>query len=366
MQALRRQTASFHTPDERWLAVTRRNADADGVFFYSVSTTGVYCRPSCGARLPRREHVAFHDSADAAEKAGFRACRRCRPRDRSLSDRHAAAIAAACRTIERHEGERMNSTELARSAKMSRFHFDRVFKRETGLTPTAYAAAVRARRVRAALARTSTVTDAIYEAGYSSSSRFYEKSHTLLGVKPAVIRAGGKGMTIRFAVGECSLGSILVAETSKGICAVFLGDDPDRLARELQDRFPKANFAPADAPFAARVAQVIAFVEEPRLGLRLPLDIRGTAFQQRVWDALTRVPAGTSATYAEIAHAIGAPRAVRAVAQACAANPVAVAIPCHRIVRTDGRLSGYRWGVERKQALRDREGSSLLAPGSRL
>jgi len=253
----------------------------------------------------------------------------------------------------------MNSTSLARAAQMSRFHFDRMFKRETGLTPTAYAAAVRARRVRAALGRSSTVTDAFYEAGYSSSGRFYEKSNVVLGMTPAVVRAGGKGMTIRFAVAECSLGSILVAETDKGICAVYLGDDPDRLARDLQDRYKNANFAPADKSFATRVAQVIAFVEAPRLGLRLPLDIRGTAFQQRVWDALTRVPAGTVATYAEIAQTIGAPRAVRAVAQACAANPVAVAIPCHRIVRTDGALSGYRWGVERKKALLEREGSGL-------
>lgn len=358
MQATVKRASPFDTSDARWLAVTRRDAAADAAFVYSVSTTGVYCRPSCGSRLPHREHVAFHDSADAAEKAGFRACRRCRPRDRSLSDRHATAIAAACRTIERHEGERMNSTELAQAAGMSRFHFDRIFKRATGLTPAAYARAVRAKRVRAALARTTTVTDAFYEAGYSSSGRFYEKSNAVLGMKPAAVRAGGKGMTIRFAVGECSLGSILVAETDKGICAVFLGDDPDRLARELQDRFPKATFGPADQPFAARVAQVIAFVEEPRRGLHLPLDIRGTAFQQRVWDALTRVPSGTSATYADIAQTIGAPRAVRAVAQACAANLVAVAIPCHRIVRTDGALSGYRWGVERKAALLAREAAA--------
>jgi AraC family transcriptional regulator of adaptative response/methylated-DNA-[protein]-cysteine methyltransferase len=362
MQASTLEPELFTTPDERWTAVTARDRAAAGAFVYSVSTTGVYCRPSCGARLPRREHVAFHDSPDAAEREGFRPCRRCRPRERSLASTHAAAIAAACRSIEEHDGERVDAGRLAAAAGMSRFHFDRVFKRETGVTPASYAAAIRARRVRAALSREATVTDAIYAAGYNSSGRFYETSNEVLGMTPTAARAGGKGLLIRFAVGECSLGSILVAESARGICSILLGDDPDQLARDLQDRFPHAVLAPGEPSFATRIAQVIAFVEAPRLGWQLPLDIRGTAFQQRVWDALRRVPAGSSSTYADIAKAVGAPHAVRAVANACAANPLAVAIPCHRIVRTDGALSGYRWGVERKRTLLERE----KAQGSRL
>ncbi|SRR5579883_351897 len=344
----------FASDQERWAAVTRRDAAADGAFYYSVSTTGVYCRPSCAARLARREHVRFHRTREAAEKAGFRPCKRCRPDEPPQAERQAAAIAKACRLIE-HAGELPALDELAAAAGMSRFYFHRVFKSITGLTPKAYAAARRAQRVRSELGSGSRVTDAIYEAGYQSSSRFYEASSKLLGMKPGQFRAGGAGARIRFAVGQCSLGAILVAASERGICAILLGDDAGALTRDLQDRFPQAELIAGDAGFERWMAQVVGFVEAPRLGLDLPLDIRGTAFQQRVWRALTEVPPGATASYAEIARKLGVPKAVRAVAQACAANQLAVAIPCHRVVRTDGALSGYRWGVERKRALLDRE-----------
>jgi AraC family transcriptional regulator, regulatory protein of adaptative response / methylated-DNA-[protein]-cysteine methyltransferase len=344
----------FLTDRDRWLAVTRRDPSADGVFYYSVQTTGVYCRPSCAARMPRRDNVRFYATCAEAEKAGFRPCKRCRPTEASFGERQAAIVAKACREIENAE-ENPSLDDLAASAGMSRFHFHRVFRAVTGLTPKAYAAAHRAKRVRSELARQGTVTDAIYRAGFSSSGRFYADSTKMLGMTPRGFRAGGSGASIRFAVGQCSLGSILVAASEKGICAIFLGEDPEALARELQQGFPNANLIGADADFEDWVSQVVGLIETPSRGLDLPLDVQGTAFQRRVWQALSEIPVGTTTSYAEIAKKTGAPQAVRAVAQACAANPLAVAIPCHRVVRTDGALSGYRWGVERKRALLDRE-----------
>jgi AraC family transcriptional regulator of adaptative response/methylated-DNA-[protein]-cysteine methyltransferase len=356
MRAERTKTA-FTTDEARWEAVKRRDRAADGVFYYSVRTTGVYCRPSCGARLPRRENVAFHQNPAAAEKAGFRPCKRCRPTEAALAERQAAAVAKACRLIERAD-ELPSLAALAKAAGMSRFHFHRVFKQVTGVTPKAYADAHRARRVRAALGESGSVTAAIYDAGFNSSGRFYAASTDLLGMTPRDFRAGGPGAEIRFAVGQCSLGAILVAATDKGVCAITLGDDPDALVRELQDRFPKARLIGGDAEFERLVAKVVGFVEAPAQGLDLPLDLRGTAFQQRVWEALRKIPAGRTATYTEIAKRIGRPKAVRAVAAACADNPVAVAIPCHRVVRLDGNLAGYRWGIARKRALLDKEAAA--------
>jgi AraC family transcriptional regulator of adaptative response/methylated-DNA-[protein]-cysteine methyltransferase len=344
----------FVSEQDRWDAVARRDPSADDLFYYSVTTTGVYCRPSCAARLARREHVQFHPTRDAAEKAGFRPCKRCRPDQPRQAKRQAAAIAKACRRIERAE-QLPSLDELAAAVGMSRFYFHRVFKAITGLTPKAYAAAHRAKKLRAELTRNRRVTDAIYEAGFNSSGRFYATSSKVLGMTPSDFRAGAPGASIRFAVGECSLGSILVAASQKGICAILLGDDAEALARDLQDRFPKAQLIGGDEDFERWMARVVGFVEAPRLGLHLPLDIRGTAFQQRVWRALSEIPVGSTATYSEIAKKLRVPKAVRAVAQACAANSLAVAIPCHRVVRTDGALSGYRWGVERKRALLDRE-----------
>ncbi|HEY6175360.1 MAG TPA: bifunctional DNA-binding transcriptional regulator/O6-methylguanine-DNA methyltransferase Ada [Kofleriaceae bacterium] len=340
--------------DARWAALRSRDASADGTFVYSVKTTGVYCRPSCAARPARPENVAFHDTPAAAERAGFRACKRCKPDQPPLAERQAAQIAALCRMIETSD-QVPTLDELARRAGMSAFHIHRLFKAVTGVTPRAYAAAHRARRVRGELARRATVTEAIYGAGYNSSARFYEASNAVLGMTPTAYRAGGTGAEIRFAIGQCSLGAILVAATARGVCAILLGDDPEALAHDLERRFPRAQLVGADAGFEQLVAQVVGLVEQPQLGSELPLDIRGTAFQQRVWKALRRIPAGRTASYRDIARRIGAPRSVRAVAQACAANALAVAIPCHRVVRTDGDLSGYRWGVERKRTLLDRE-----------
>ncbi|CAO3356803.1 bifunctional DNA-binding transcriptional regulator/O6-methylguanine-DNA methyltransferase Ada [Azospirillum palustre] len=339
---------------ERWEALRRRDPAADGRFVYAVRSTGVYCRPSCAARPARPENVAFYATNAEAERAGFRPCKRCRPDGPSQCDRRAEAVAAACRLIEEAE-EAPQLDELAAAAGMSPHHFHRIFKQVTGVTPRAYVQAQRAARVADALQQAGSVTEAIYEAGYGSSGRFYETAGARLGMTPTSYRRGGAGETIRFAVGVCSLGSILVATTERGVCAILLGDDPDLLLRDLQDRFPRAELIGGDPAFEATVAQVVGFVEAPGTSLALPLDIGGTAFQQRVWQALRAIPAGRTASYAEIATAIGEPAAVRAVARACGANPLAVAIPCHRVVRSDGGLSGYRWGVERKRGLLDRE-----------
>ncbi len=343
--------------DPRWASVVTRSVEADGTFFYSVRTTGVYCRPSCAARLARPENVRFHLTRDDAERAGFRPCKRCKPDQPSLVGRHAASVTAACRLIETSPTV-PPLQELAAHAGVSTFHFHRVFKAVTGLTPRAYAAAHRGRRVREELGRSRTVTAAIYQSGYGSNGRFYGESEQVLGMTPGDYRAGGVNAEIRFAIGECSLGSILVARSERGVCAILLGDDPESLARELQDRFPRATLIGGDAGFEELVAKVVGLVEAPGLGLDLPLDVRGTAFQQRVWLALREIPAGSTASYGEIARRIGSPRSARAVAHACAANALAVAIPCHRVVRNDGDLSGYRWGVERKRTLLRREARS--------
>ncbi|MES2758357.1 MAG: bifunctional DNA-binding transcriptional regulator/O6-methylguanine-DNA methyltransferase Ada [Pseudomonadota bacterium] len=351
------QPAGYRGDAERWEAVQRRDPQADGHFYYSVSSTGVYCRPSCGARPALRSNVQFHDSRLEAEQAGFRACLRCKPDQPPLAERHAAAVAQACRLIDAAE-EAPDLDSLAQACGMSRFHFHRIFKAHTGITPKAYCDAGRARRLQQGLASMPSVTDAIYAAGFNSSARFYAASSQVLGMSAKAFRAGGSGASIRFAIGACSLGAILVAATDKGICAILMGDDPELLARDLQDRFPRAELRGAEADFEATVATVVGFVESPALGFDLPLDVRGTAFQQRVWQALRAIPSGETVSYAELAERIGLPSGARAIAGACAANPVAVAIPCHRVVRQDGSISGYRWGVERKAALLKREGGA--------
>lgn len=351
------QQAAKVLADPRWAAVVGRDPVADGRFFYSVRTTGVYCRPTCPSRHAKPQNVEFHATAAEAERAGFRACRRCKPDQVSMTAAHAAMVSELCRYIETAE-QTPTLAKLARRAGMSTFHFHRVFKSITGLTPKAYGAAHRAQRIQRELKRSDTVTGAIYDAGYSSSGRFYEQADQLLGMTPSRYRSGGADTEIRFAIGECSLGSILVACSRRGICAIMIGDDPQALARELQDRFQKARLVGGDVEFDQWVAKVVGFVEQPKLGLDLPLDVRGTAFQRRVWQALRKIPVGRTVSYSDIARRVGAPKAVRAVAQAVAANPVAVAIPCHRVIRSDGALSGYRWGVERKRALLDREASA--------
>ncbi|WP_033838367.1 bifunctional DNA-binding transcriptional regulator/O6-methylguanine-DNA methyltransferase Ada [Mesorhizobium loti] len=345
------------TDDPRWTRIVARDKSADGQFWYSVATTGVYCRPSCPSRRANPGNVQLHDTLAQAKATGFRACLRCNPDGPSPEAGNAAMVAKACRFIEQSE-EEPSLAELAAAASRSAGYFHRVFKAITGLTPKDYAAAHRAARVRQGLEDGASVTVAIYDAGFNSSGRFYEKSTGMLGMTPTRYRAGGAHEDIRFAVGETSLGAILVASSRKGVASILLGDDPDALVRDLQDRFPKARLIGGDRDYEAQVARVVGFVEAPRLGLDLPLDVRGTAFQQRVWQALRDIPAGSTVSYAEIAGRIGAPRATRAIAAACAANAHAVAIPCHRVIRKDGALSGYAWGAERKRALLDREAVS--------
>jgi AraC family transcriptional regulator of adaptative response/methylated-DNA-[protein]-cysteine methyltransferase len=349
-----RSTSSSVADDPRWARIVARDKAADGHLWYSVVTTGVYCRPSCPSRAANAKNVQLHDSLEGAKATGFRPCKRCNPDGLSADAENVALVAKVCRIIEESE-EEPSLEELSKAVGRSPSYFHRMFKAITGVTPKEYATAHRAAKVRHGLASGSSVTEAIYDAGFNSSGRFYEKSTDMLGMTPSQYRAGGNNEDIRFAVGQASLGAILVASTNKGVAAILLGDDPDELVRDLQDRFPKAHLIGADNGYEALVARVVGFVEAPKIGLNLPLDVRGTAFQKRVWKALQEIPAGATVSYAEVARRIGAPKSVRAVAGACAANNLAVAIPCHRVVRNDGAVSGYAWGVDRKRSLIDRE-----------
>ncbi len=344
----------FIDDDARWQAVRTSDARADGCFVYAVITTGIYCRPSCRARRPRRENTRFFASAAKAERAGYRACRRCQPDAASRQAREQALIEKACALI-RTADELPTLQALAASLDVSPYHFHRLFKRITGMTPKAFAIAERQRRVRDTLPAARSVTEALFDAGYNASSRFYADAQAQLGMAPSRYRARGQGETLRFAIGACTYGAILVAATERGICHISLGDDPAALLDELHARFASAELIGDDDGFNSHVATVIGFVERPASAFPLPLDIAGTAFQQRVWQALRAIPFGTTVSYADIAARIGQPAAVRAVARACASNTLAVAIPCHRVVRTDGGLGGYRWGLERKEALLARE-----------
>jgi AraC family transcriptional regulator of adaptative response/methylated-DNA-[protein]-cysteine methyltransferase len=352
----RKKTALPVAADPRWARVLARDRTADGEFWYSVATTGVYCRPSCPSRTANPGNVQLHDTLESARATGFRPCRRCNPDGLSIEAENSTLVVKACRLIEASEAE-PSLEELADAVCLSPSHFHRMFKAATGLTPKDYAAAYRANKVRESLVSGNSVTEAIYDAGFNSSGRFYEKSTCMLGMTPSQYRAGGANEEIRFAVGQTSLGAILVASSMKGVAAILLGDDAGTLLRDLQDRFPKAFLIGADRDYEAMIARVVGFVEAPELGLDLPLDVRGTAFQQRVWQALQEIPVGATVTYAELARRIGSSRSVRAVAGACAANNLALAIPCHRVIRTDGSVSGYAWGVERKRALLEREAS---------
>lgn len=340
--------------ETRWAQVTARDATADGRFVYAVRTTGVYCRPSCRSRLALRKNVAFYADAIEAEAAGFRPCLRCRPREETAQLAASALIARACQFL--GEAETVPTlAALGRHVGLSPHHLHRLFKAATGITPKAYFNAERAKRLRDGIVSGESVTSAIYGAGYGSSSRFYETSNQRLGMPATTYRQGAAGITIRFAIGECSLGAILVAATTRGVAAVEFADRPEDLLARLHERFPGADLVAGDDEFDRLVATVIGLVEEPADAVALPIDVRGTAFQERVWQALRDIPAGSTATYADIATRIGAPRATRAVANACGANKVAVVIPCHRIVRTDGSAGGYRWGIARKETLLARE-----------
>ena len=340
--------------DARWHDVMTRNPQADAQFVYAVRTTGIYCRASCPSRLPKRENVLFFANGQDARTAGYRPCLRCTPDEASPQQRQADMIAAACHFIAQAE-EIPSLQQLADNAGISPFHFHRLFKRMTGLTPHAYAMALRHQRLQQQLSVAPTITHAIHDAGYQSSSRFYAQANQRLGMTPSQRRAGAPRTVIHFAIAQCSLGAILLAQSPLGICAILLGDDPAILLNQLQDQFPKADLRGDEQAFEQQMAAVISLIDQPQLGLALPLDIRGTAFQQRVWQALQDIPPGQTMSYAELAAKIGQPSAVRAVARACAANTLAVAIPCHRVIRQDGTLSGYRWGLARKQALLQRE-----------
>jgi AraC family transcriptional regulator of adaptative response/methylated-DNA-[protein]-cysteine methyltransferase len=359
MNAITDISRDFSTDAAKWQALRSRDAAADDVFFYSVATTGVYCRPSCAARPARPENIGFHPDRAAAERAGFRPCKRCRPDLPPRAAREAAIVARACRMIEAAE-EIPLLDDLARASGLSPFHFHRLFRRITGVTPKAYAAAQRQGRVQEGLATAASVTASIYDAGFNSSGRFYEQAEGMLGMTPSAWRAGGAGERIRFASGDSTLGRVLVAATERGICAILIGDTAAELQADLQSRFPRATLLAGEAAFDDMVTGVIEYVDHPGNGIGLPLDIRGTAFQRQVWEVLQAIPAGQTLSYGEVAERLGNPRAVRAVAGACAANRLAVAVPCHRVIGGDGALAGYRWGVARKRALLERERATDL------
>ena len=347
------QTA-YPTDERRWNAVLERAPRAEAAFVYAVRTTGVYCRPTCASRLPNRENIAFFATHEEAELAGFRPCRKCRPESVVLPSSGLRPIVRACRMIERSE-EPPALRELADAVGLSPQYFHRLFKRLVGLTPKGFAEAVRSNRLRAGLLAGADVTTAIFDAGFGSSSRGYESARTSLGMTPSQYRKRAAGMRIRFTIAESYLGPVLVAATERGICAIELGASAQKAPEALRERFPGALISRDDSGFGDRAGRVVSFLEDPSRGLDLPLDIRGTAFQQRVWEALRDIPAGATATYAEIAERIGRPSAARAVARACASNRLAVAVPCHRVVLSGGRPGGYRWGTRRKRALLARE-----------
>lgn len=341
-------------PETLWQAVLARDPrPACGPFLYAVTTQGVYCRPGCPSRPPLRRNVHFYPTPDAAEAEGFRACRRCDPKGERAA-LHAEAVRAACLLIERSETI-PSLAALAERAGYAKHHFLRLFREITGVTPRSYAESVRARRLSAALARGARVAEAVAEAGFGSESRVYGRPGRLLGMTPGAARRGGRGETIRVALAGSALGLLLVGATEQGVCFLGFGEDEAALRGDLRRRFPEARIEDAPEALAATVRAVVAFLEEPKAALALPLDLRGTAFQRRVWEALTRIPFGETRHYAQLAAEIGAPAAVRAVARACAQNPVGLAVPCHRVVGKDGDLTGYRWGIARKRALLAKE-----------
>lgn len=349
------------TKAECWDAIVHRDSKADGTFLYAVQTTGIYCRPTCASRQPKRENVLFFNSWVEAETAGFRPCKRCSPRSTSPQQQQATLIANVCKQIE-HAETPLSLEAMAQMAGLSAYHFHRVFKAIVGVTPKQYAAAHRAQRLRQHLQEVSTVTQAMYEAGFGTSSNFYNQSAALLGMTPSQYQKGAKGIAIRYTVRPCWLGWVLVAATAKGICAIAFGDTPEALTAQLQTTFPEATLCEVDGAFEGWVAQVLSFIEAPQQAIDLPLDIQGTAFQQQVWQALQTIAPGTTMSYSDLATYLGKPKAVRAVANACAQNQIAVAIPCHRVVGRDGSLRGYRWGRDRKQALLTKEKASLTPP----
>ena len=335
-------------------AVLERNFQFDEKFVYAVRTTSIYCRPSCPSKAANPDNMIIFGSGFAAERSGYRPCKRCKPDQLVNFDKNYFAVEKVCRLIESAD-EFPNLVEMAKISGLSQFYFHKVFKQYTGITPKAYVSFCRSNRMRQRLNNCNSVTEAIYDSGYNASSRFYEESSCRIGMKPNQFRNKGAGTKMRFAVGQCSLGAILVASTEKGICAIELGDDPNGLINHFQERFKNAEIVGADVEFEKIIAHVIGLVENPRQKFSLPLDIQGTIFQQKVWNILQKIPVGKTKTYSEVAKTLGNPSAVRAVGSACARNKIAVVIPCHRVIKNDGSLAGYRWGVERKLSLLTRE-----------
>ncbi|MCB0044469.1 MAG: bifunctional DNA-binding transcriptional regulator/O6-methylguanine-DNA methyltransferase Ada [Caldilineaceae bacterium] len=349
---------AYGTDAHRWQAVLTRNVQADDQFVYAVTTTLIYCRPTCPSRRPNRENVRFFDTWRTAEKNGFRPCKRCAPQATDGTNPNNELVIQACKMIEEAEQE-PTLNELAAAVGLSPSHFHRVFKQAVGITPKQYAMENRLNRMRNNLPDSATVTDALYEAGYESSSRFYATATERLGMKPSVYKKGGKGKMIRYAVVPSSLGWVLIAATEKGICRIEFDDAVEPLRDSIRALFPLAELEENPPEFKSFVEETVRFLEEPGRDFSLPLDIQGTAFQRRVWRELQNIPPGTTVPYGEVAARVGTPKAARAVAQACAANKLAVAIPCHRVVRSDGALGGYRWGVERKRTILQRESGGL-------
>lgn len=346
----------YSTPESRWQAVVDRNRDADGHFIIGVHSTGIFCRPGCPAKTPRRDNVRFYESVVDATKAGLRPCKRCKPLGTSLTEHHVEVVAAACARIDASD-ESPLLADLAREAGMSPWHFHRVFKSVTSLTPAQYARAHRATRLRTELESAQTVTRAMYDAGFQSPGAFYATTNESLGMAPSSFRNKGMGERIQVAVRQTSIGHVLIAATARGICNVTMGDAPDVLLDDFSTRFANAAISQAGPDLDHVISAVIARLEQPSTSFELPLDLRGTAFQHRVWNALRSIPAGSTSTYSDIARSIDAPASGRAVANACGANPLAVIVPCHRVVRKDGDLGGYRWGMDRKRELLSRERS---------
>ncbi|MBM3060508.1 bifunctional DNA-binding transcriptional regulator/O6-methylguanine-DNA methyltransferase Ada [Citrobacter braakii] len=341
------------TDDDRWQSVVDRDADADGQFVFAVQTTGIFCRPSCRAKHALRKNVSFFADARQALAAGFRPCKRCQPDKDSAHQHRLEKIAHACQLLEQESP--LTLDELAQQVAMSPYHLHRLFKATTGMTPKAWQQSWRARRLRDALAKGVPVTQAILNAGFPDSSSYYRKADQTLGMTAKQFRKGGDNVSVRYTLADCTLGRCLVAESERGICAILLGDDDATLVADLHGLFPAAKDVPADTDFQQRVREVIAAINARDAPLSLPLDIRGTAFQQQVWQALRAIPCGETMSYQQLASAIGKPKAVRAVASACGANKLAIVIPCHRVIRGDGALSGYRWGIARKAQLLQRE-----------
>ena len=337
--------------EQQWQAVQQRDQSADGAFVYAVRSTGIYCRPTCPSRRPGRAQVVFFAGPDEAEQGGFRACRRCHPRESAMPAHPPEWVQQACRYIEAHAGEPLTLAALSSELNVSAYHLQRTFKRALGVSPRQYAEAQRLARLKTSLKQTDSVTTALYDAGYGSSSRLYERAASQLGMTPRAYRRGGQDMDIRYTVVDCALGRLMVAATAKGICFVSLGDDDDTLQAALRQDYPSAQVRHDAAQLGAWVRAIVAYVGGRETLLALPLDVLATAFQWRVWRELQAIPYGATRSYSDIAAALGSPKAVRAVARACATNPVALVVPCHRAIRTDGSLAGYRWGIERKETL---------------